>query len=170
MTCFHLFRRLMSEMQYLLTPYRFASCTDGSPFASNRLISSTSLSSRTAFEFLDPSILPFDAASRELSAVVPTNRWSGLKHFRLSQWWQTLDLRFRGIPRYTLAAIRCTRPVLLSIVTTPYPSMSIRPFHSQQPDRVTTLPSINRRMMASLSQTFGRKVLALVSPFLHHLA
>lgn len=171
MTCFQLFRRLISETQCLLTPNCAAMRGKVSPSTISCRIFNTSSSVKSALAFLEPINRPFLAASPELSEGVPRKRWSGLKHLRLSHLWQTFNLLSPSIPKYILAEMRWTLPVLRLMVTTPYPSSSTNPVHSQHPDNdETCLLNIRRRIMVSLSQCFGRNVIGFRVPFLHHLA
>lgn len=171
MTCFHFLRRLMSEMQYLLTLIFFAISFCGTPSTKSLFISRTSSSHSLAFPFLEPVRRPLRAASVALSLLVPTKRCSGLKHVGLSQVWQTCFLSLSLIPKKQCADKRCARKSFLQNVSFPYPSLSLNPVQFQQ----SVCGSISRlkyslNVMSSFVNPLPITVLEFKSPFLLHLA
>lgn len=96
-------------------------------------IRSISIGVSFAFQWFEPNgILFLDAASRTLSALVPTKIWSGLTHLGLSHLWHKTSFGPNG-PLKTVYATRWARCDFPSNQTNPYPSDRIPPIHSQHP-------------------------------------
>lgn len=136
--CFHASPQTALWAVCRLMPYRRAAWGTVSP------LRHTSRSSRTTATDRSPGPLPFTIISRELSRGVPRNRWAGLQHGGLSQWWQTNNASGIG-PCSRDHAARCARSRRTRrschIMNLPYPpgrvTVRVQGQHSSGPRRST---------------------------------
>lgn len=103
-----------------------------------------------------PNHRPLRTMSSALSCWVPRNKWPGLVHSVVSQWWQTK--RPSGIgPKCISQETRCARKVVFAdgAGNWPYPSFPLVPAHCQHP-----------AVLITAAQNFSSTVRMKIAPVL----